>query len=168
MAALVTPSVPIVGLGPSSSFFLGLVKVVSVEPQVPSLCRTVVFPRRIIADLEGLNLMVGAGLRHQWKWIVKTESNVRKEPRLLPEPSCTVCKGPGKVRCSRCSGQSQLNFKEKIMWIAETSTSSLLFFTILTVIFHCFLPHDLINQVKTLHLIAFVNSCLQILLCRLS
>jgi hypothetical protein len=168
MAALVTPLVPIVGLSPSSSFFLGLAKVASVEPQVPSLCRTVVFPTRIIVDVGGLNLMVGAGLRHQWRWIVKTESNVRKEPRLLPEPSCTICKGPGKVRCSRCSGQSRLNFKEKIMWIAETSTSSLLFFTILTVIFHCFLPHDLINQVKTLHLIAFVNSCLQILLCRLS
>jgi hypothetical protein len=56
MAALVTPSVPIVDLSPSSSFFFRLAKVASVEPQVPSLCRTVVFPRRIIADLEGLNL----------------------------------------------------------------------------------------------------------------
>ncbi len=65
MAALVTPLVPIVGLSPSSSFFLGLAKVASVEPQVPSLCRTVVFPTRIIVDVGGLNLMVGAGLRHQ-------------------------------------------------------------------------------------------------------
>jgi hypothetical protein len=115
MAVLIAPAVPIVGLSASSSLFLGSEKVAIMESQVPSLCRIVFFPERILADLEGLNLMAGAWLRHQRKWIVKTESNVKREPRSLPEPPCTICKGQGKVRCNRCSGRGRLNFKEQIM-----------------------------------------------------
>ncbi|KAH9572810.1 hypothetical protein CY35_02G171300 [Sphagnum magellanicum] len=115
MAVLIAPAVPIVGLSASSSLFLGSEKVAIMESQVPSWCRIVFFPGRILADLEGLNLMAGAWLRHQRRWIVKTESNVKREPRSLPEPPCTICKGQGKVRCNRCSGRGRLNFKEQIM-----------------------------------------------------
>ncbi|XP_024440780.1 uncharacterized protein LOC7469390 isoform X1 [Populus trichocarpa] len=38
-------------------------------------------------------------------WIVRTESNVRKEIRKRPDPPCEVCHGTGRVDCPHCSGQ---------------------------------------------------------------
>ncbi|XP_015579251.2 protein SSUH2 homolog isoform X1 [Ricinus communis] len=37
-------------------------------------------------------------------WIVRTESNVRKEIRKKPHPQCVVCHGTGRVDCHLCSG----------------------------------------------------------------
>lgn len=42
-------------------------------------------------------------------WIVRTESNVRKEVRKRPDPPCEVCHGTGRVDCPHCSGQGRTN-----------------------------------------------------------
>ncbi|KAL5702974.1 hypothetical protein ACHQM5_028125 [Ranunculus cassubicifolius] len=38
-------------------------------------------------------------------WIVKTESNVWKEERKKPRPSCLLCGGSGRVDCHHCQGK---------------------------------------------------------------
>ncbi|KAK6786490.1 hypothetical protein RDI58_015015 [Solanum bulbocastanum] len=43
-------------------------------------------------------------------WIVRTESNVRKERRKQPDPPCVVCKGNGRVECYHCHGRGRTNF----------------------------------------------------------
>lgn len=48
-------------------------------------------------------------------WIVKTESNVRREKRKRPDPPCAVCKGTGRVTCRRCRGRGRTNFVEMAM-----------------------------------------------------
>ncbi|XP_065860145.1 uncharacterized protein [Euphorbia lathyris] len=63
-------------------------------------------------------------------WCVKTESNVRKETRKKPEPSCVVCLGSGRVDCHDCCGKGRRNHVDSEMlprgewpkWLA-TSTS---------------------------------------------
>ncbi|KAM7277292.1 hypothetical protein ACFE04_019158 [Oxalis oulophora] len=42
-------------------------------------------------------------------WLVKTESNVRKEVRKKPNPPCVVCNGTGRVHCNDCSGTGRTN-----------------------------------------------------------
>ncbi|KAJ9177514.1 hypothetical protein P3X46_012727 [Hevea brasiliensis] len=42
-------------------------------------------------------------------WVVRTESNVRKEIRKKPDPPCVVCKGTGRVDCHHCSGKGRTN-----------------------------------------------------------
>lgn len=43
-------------------------------------------------------------------WVVRTESNVRKERRKQPDPPCVVCKGNGRVECYHCHGRGRTNF----------------------------------------------------------
>ncbi|XP_009626375.1 uncharacterized protein [Nicotiana tomentosiformis] len=43
-------------------------------------------------------------------WIVRTESNVRKERRKQPDPPCVVCRGNGRVECYDCHGRGRTNF----------------------------------------------------------
>ncbi|KAL8542566.1 hypothetical protein ACS0TY_003442 [Phlomoides rotata] len=52
-----------------------------------------------------------------WKpcWIVRTESNVRKEGRKKSHPSCVVCRGSGRVDCHSCSGRGRTNHMELTM-----------------------------------------------------
>uniref|UniRef100_A0A7N1A7M8 Uncharacterized protein n=1 Tax=Kalanchoe fedtschenkoi TaxID=63787 RepID=A0A7N1A7M8_KALFE len=38
-------------------------------------------------------------------WIVKSESNVRREVRKKPNPPCVVCQGTGHVQCHGCCGK---------------------------------------------------------------
>ncbi|XP_052194738.1 uncharacterized protein LOC127802766 isoform X2 [Diospyros lotus] len=38
-------------------------------------------------------------------WIVRTESNVRKERKKRPDPPCVVCSGTGRVDCHHCCGR---------------------------------------------------------------
>ncbi|CAK7349264.1 unnamed protein product [Dovyalis caffra] len=42
-------------------------------------------------------------------WVVRTESNVRREIRKKPDPACVVCHGTGRVDCPLCSGQGRTN-----------------------------------------------------------
>ncbi|KAL9668957.1 hypothetical protein QQ045_006498 [Rhodiola kirilowii] len=42
-------------------------------------------------------------------WIVKSESNVRKEVRKKPNPPCVVCQGSGRVDCYGCCGKGRTN-----------------------------------------------------------
>ncbi|XP_022155760.1 uncharacterized protein LOC111022804 [Momordica charantia] len=43
-------------------------------------------------------------------WIVKTESNVRREKRKKPDPPCVKCNGSGRVDCHHCCGRGRTNF----------------------------------------------------------
>lgn len=43
-------------------------------------------------------------------WIVRTESNVRREQRKKPDPPCVVCRGSGRVGCHNCHGIGRTNF----------------------------------------------------------
>ncbi|XP_010275308.1 PREDICTED: uncharacterized protein LOC104610406 isoform X1 [Nelumbo nucifera] len=38
-------------------------------------------------------------------WVVRTESNVRKEEKNKPYPPCVVCRGSGRVKCCHCQGR---------------------------------------------------------------
>lgn len=49
------------------------------------------------------------------KWIVRTESNVRKERVTVPDPPCVVCRGSGRVGCYNCSGKGRTNQIELTM-----------------------------------------------------
>ncbi|KAL3624937.1 hypothetical protein CASFOL_031605 [Castilleja foliolosa] len=40
-------------------------------------------------------------------WVVKSESNVRKERITKPDPPCVVCRGSGRVDCSDCNGRGR-------------------------------------------------------------
>ncbi|XP_052194737.1 uncharacterized protein LOC127802766 isoform X1 [Diospyros lotus] len=42
-------------------------------------------------------------------WIVRTESNVRKERKKRPDPPCVVCSGTGRVDCHHCCGRGRTN-----------------------------------------------------------
>ncbi|XP_031402177.1 uncharacterized protein LOC116211806 isoform X2 [Punica granatum] len=43
-------------------------------------------------------------------WIVRTESNVRKEARMRLDPPCVVCKGSGRIDCHPCNGRGRTNY----------------------------------------------------------
>ncbi|XP_042477555.1 protein disulfide isomerase pTAC5, chloroplastic isoform X1 [Macadamia integrifolia] len=43
-------------------------------------------------------------------WVIRTESNVRKEQRKNPDPPCIVCGGSGRVKCHHCQGRGRTNF----------------------------------------------------------
>jgi hypothetical protein len=64
---------------------------------------------------NGLNLMGAAWRRPPRRWIVKTESNVKREKKKLPDPPCVTCEGTGKVKCKRCCGRGRTNFTELVM-----------------------------------------------------
>ncbi|OAE34836.1 hypothetical protein AXG93_2528s2040 [Marchantia polymorpha subsp. ruderalis] len=49
-------------------------------------------------------LMGGTWMRPSRSWVVKTESNVRREKKKLPDPPCVICKGTGKVRTNKLHG----------------------------------------------------------------
>ncbi|XP_024175470.1 uncharacterized protein LOC112181284 isoform X2 [Rosa chinensis] len=38
-------------------------------------------------------------------WVVRTESNVRKEVRKTPDPPCDICTGSGRIDCHFCQGK---------------------------------------------------------------
>uniref|UniRef100_A0A453CXA2 Uncharacterized protein n=1 Tax=Aegilops tauschii subsp. strangulata TaxID=200361 RepID=A0A453CXA2_AEGTS len=38
-------------------------------------------------------------------WVVRTESNVRRERPKRPDPPCTICKGTGTINCRNCFGR---------------------------------------------------------------
>ncbi|CAM0903107.1 unnamed protein product [Alopecurus aequalis] len=42
-------------------------------------------------------------------WVVRTESNVRRERPKRPEPPCTICKGTGAIDCRNCFGRGRIN-----------------------------------------------------------
>ncbi|XP_022964367.1 uncharacterized protein LOC111464401 [Cucurbita moschata] len=42
-------------------------------------------------------------------WIVRTESNVRREKRKKPDPPCAICHGSGRVDCHDCCGRGRTN-----------------------------------------------------------
>ncbi|XP_039141856.1 uncharacterized protein LOC120279069 [Dioscorea cayenensis subsp. rotundata] len=42
-------------------------------------------------------------------WIVRTESNVRKEKLKIPDPPCVVCNGSGRINCHYCYGRGRTN-----------------------------------------------------------
>nr|XP_010919855.1 uncharacterized protein LOC105043834 [Elaeis guineensis] len=48
-------------------------------------------------------------------WIVRTESNVKKERRKKPDPSCVVCNGSGRVDCHYCQGRGRTNCVHQVM-----------------------------------------------------
>ncbi|KGN46279.1 uncharacterized protein LOC101214526 [Cucumis sativus] len=43
-------------------------------------------------------------------WIVRTESNVRREKIKKPDPPCVICNGSGRVDCHHCCGRGRTNF----------------------------------------------------------
>ncbi|KAL2892661.1 Chaperone protein DnaJ [Bienertia sinuspersici] len=47
--------------------------------------------------------------------LVRTQSNVRKERRRKPEPSCVVCDGTGRVDCHQCQGRGRTNYTNLTM-----------------------------------------------------
>ncbi|XP_024516749.1 uncharacterized protein LOC9662849 [Selaginella moellendorffii] len=47
--------------------------------------------------------------------IVKTEANVKRQPRPIPQPCCEVCRGHRKVKCWRCAGRGRTNCIEHVM-----------------------------------------------------
>ncbi|KAG0488458.1 hypothetical protein HPP92_007269 [Vanilla planifolia] len=58
--------------------------------------------RTPIPRIGGDNLRFG---RSRSSWIVRTESNVRKEKIRKPDPPCMVCAGSGRVNCRQCEGR---------------------------------------------------------------
>ncbi|KAL6838877.1 hypothetical protein ACP4OV_031313 [Aristida adscensionis] len=40
-------------------------------------------------------------------WIVRTESNVRRERPKRPDPPCNICKGTGRIDCRNCFGRGK-------------------------------------------------------------
>ncbi|XP_050237320.1 uncharacterized protein LOC126687020 isoform X1 [Mercurialis annua] len=42
-------------------------------------------------------------------WIVRTESNVRKQTSKKSDPPCVVCHGTGRLHCSLCHGLGRRN-----------------------------------------------------------
>ncbi|KAK6234468.1 hypothetical protein QUC31_006874 [Theobroma cacao] len=42
-------------------------------------------------------------------WIIRTESNVRRERVKKPNPPCVVCQGSGRVDCQYCYGRGRTN-----------------------------------------------------------
>ncbi|KAG9452235.1 hypothetical protein H6P81_005139 [Aristolochia fimbriata] len=51
----------------------------------------------------------------QSTWVVRTESNVRKEEKRRPHPSCVDCRGSGKADCRFCCGRGRTNCVEQVM-----------------------------------------------------
>ncbi|XP_006652715.1 protein SSUH2 homolog [Oryza brachyantha] len=49
------------------------------------------------------------------RWIVRTESSIRRERPKRPDPPCTICKGTGKIDCRNCFGQGRTNHANLIM-----------------------------------------------------
>ncbi|EYU42304.1 hypothetical protein ABFS82_14G155300 [Erythranthe guttata] len=45
-------------------------------------------------------------------WLVRTESNVRRESIAKPDPPCVVCRGSGRVDCHNCNGRGRTNHVE--------------------------------------------------------
>ncbi|XP_010275309.1 PREDICTED: uncharacterized protein LOC104610406 isoform X2 [Nelumbo nucifera] len=48
-------------------------------------------------------------------WVVRTESNVRKEEKNKPYPPCVVCRGSGRVKCCHCQGRGRTNCIQLVM-----------------------------------------------------
>ncbi|WVZ86896.1 hypothetical protein U9M48_033611 [Paspalum notatum var. saurae] len=55
------------------------------------------------------------GISSKPSWIVRTESNVRRERPKRPDPPCTICKGTGKIDCRNCFGRGRTNHADLIM-----------------------------------------------------
>ncbi|KAL5578130.1 hypothetical protein UlMin_019829 [Ulmus minor] len=43
-------------------------------------------------------------------WVVRTESNVRREVKRKPDPPCAVCLGSGRIDCHHCCGRGRTNY----------------------------------------------------------
>ncbi|CAL9081266.1 unnamed protein product [Musa textilis] len=48
-------------------------------------------------------------------WIVRTESNVRRQKMKRPDPPCVVCDGSGRIDCHYCRGRGRTNCLDLIM-----------------------------------------------------
>lgn len=107
--------VPVVGLAAVSSPFLASKLVKNPQQQQQQQLLQPCGRAGVRAAHEGFHLMAGVWLRPFRSLKVKTEENVKLEPRVLPDPPCVVCKGHGRVKCHRCAGRGRLNFQEQAM-----------------------------------------------------
>ncbi|BAF15611.1 uncharacterized protein [Oryza sativa Japonica Group] len=48
-------------------------------------------------------------------WIVRSESNIRRERPKRPDPPCTICRGTGKIDCRNCFGRGRTNHADLVM-----------------------------------------------------
>ncbi|KAM0849702.1 hypothetical protein ACQ4PT_053568 [Festuca glaucescens] len=48
-------------------------------------------------------------------WVVRTESNVRRERPKRREPPCTICNGTGAIDCRICFGRGRINHVNLVM-----------------------------------------------------
>ncbi|XP_024175467.1 uncharacterized protein LOC112181284 isoform X3 [Rosa chinensis] len=51
-------------------------------------------------------------------WVVRTESNVRKEVRKTPDPPCDICTGSGRIDCHFCQGKVLIQ-KKMVLLISD-------------------------------------------------
>ncbi|WOL19549.1 hypothetical protein Cni_G28351 [Canna indica] len=48
-------------------------------------------------------------------WIVRSESNVRREKMKKPDPPCVECDGSGRIDCHYCRGRGRTNCLDLVM-----------------------------------------------------
>ncbi|NP_001143602.1 uncharacterized protein LOC100276310 isoform 1 [Zea mays] len=65
-----------------------------------------------LAGVQGAPKRLGAS---KPSWIVRTESNVRRERAKRPDPPCTICKGTGRIDCRNCFGRGRTNHADVAM-----------------------------------------------------
>ncbi|KAJ6319295.1 hypothetical protein OIU78_014837 [Salix suchowensis] len=96
---------------------LGLIVSIHLSRQVESVLKILGFLKgwgRDFVCYEGLRVAVGKKAHTTFtltkpSWVVRTESNIRREIRKRPDPPCEVCHGTGRVDCPPCSGQGRIN-----------------------------------------------------------
>ncbi|GJN01912.1 hypothetical protein PR202_ga19216 [Eleusine coracana subsp. coracana] len=69
-------------------------------------------PSSSFAGVKGAPRQLGVS---KPSWIVRTESNVRRERPKRPDPPCNVCKGTGRIDCRNCFGRGRTNHADLVM-----------------------------------------------------
>ncbi|KAK3143863.1 hypothetical protein QOZ80_4AG0305950 [Eleusine coracana subsp. coracana] len=69
-------------------------------------------PSSSFAGVKGAPRQLGVS---KPSWIVRTESNVRRERPKRPDPPCNVCKGTGSIDCRNCFGRGRTNHADLVM-----------------------------------------------------
>ncbi|XP_073111673.1 uncharacterized protein [Elaeis guineensis] len=59
--------------------------------------------------------------------ILSSFSNVKKERRKKPDPSCVVCNGSGRVDCHYCQGRGRTNCVHQVMLPKENGQNGAMF-----------------------------------------